>query len=398
MKWVCCFLSALLLCVSPCFAQTPAIDQAPAPCFFSDWTKLGDTSALTEYREVFPTALLSEKPENNLVPLAVFVPRSPGPHPAVLILHYWGAVDLKIERELAESLGTHGIASAIMTLPYHLERAPAGYRSGALAVTADPVHIRFTLTESVLDARRALDFLSSRPEFDHERLGIAGTSLGSIVSSVLFAVDRRASHAAFILGGADLAHIIWNSSRVVPEREVFRRDGYTEEKLRTQLKSIEPLEYLPRRKTGTAFVVGGKFDTVIPRRSTDELIQALPRAQTLWLDTGHYGGIFIQARLMREVGNYFERSFSGKVYNPPKAIYFPTVRLGAELSPGDGFDISAGIDFFRRRDAQSPVGTFLITPRGPRLFLGQGIDRSVSIGVLLTTKHVRPAILWSVVL
>lgn len=376
----------------------PPIDQVPQPYTFQDWSKVGEDSNYTEYREVFDTPLPSDKPTNNRVPLALFLPKSKGPFPAVLILHYWGAVDLKIERELAYNLANHGIASAIMTLPYHLERAPAGYRSGALAVTADPVHIRFTLTESVFDARRAIDFLESRPEFDHQRLGIAGTSLGSIVSSLVYAVDPRPSHAAFILGGVDLADIIWNSSRVVPERETFRRDGYTEDKLRKELKTVEPMEFLSRRKDGTAFVVGGKFDTVIPRRATDELIEALPNPQVLWLDTGHYGGIFVQGRLMKEVGDYFDRSFTGRTYVPPKAIYFPTVRLGAEFGFGEGFDISVGADFFRRKNGMSPVGTFLLTPRGPRIFLGQGIDRSVSIGLLLTTKRVSPAILWSVVL
>lgn len=379
-------------------AQLPPLDQAPPPQPFTQWQKVGEEANLTEFREVYPTPLLSDKRENNLVPLDIFVPKTPGPHPVVLILHYWGAVDLKIERELAYSLAAHGVAGAIMTLPYHLERAPAGYRSGALAVTAEPAHIRFTLTESVLDARRAIDFLTSRPEFDAGKIGIAGTSLGSIVASAVYAVDPRPSHAAFILGGVDLANIIWNSSRVVPEREAFRKDGYTESKLRTELKSIEPLEYLSRRRTGTAFVVGGKFDTVIPRKATDELIQALPNAQTLWLDTGHYGGVFVESRLMREVATYFDRSFSGQTYQPPKAIYFPTVRLGAQFAVGEGFDISAGADFIRRSDAKSPIGTFLITPRGPRIFLGQGIDKSVSLGLLLTTKHVRPAVLWSVVL
>jgi len=381
------------------FAQLPPITQAPPPYAFSNWTRVGTTDHATEYGASFPSPLPSPYPENNLVPLEVFVPDSRGPVPVVLILHYWGASDLKVERALADDLAERGLGSAIMTLPFHLQRTPEGHRSGSMAVTGDPESIKFTIVEAVMDARRSIDFLASRPEFDPKQVGLAGISLGSIIGSAVYGADGRISRAAFMLGGVDLAHILWSSARVVPEREILRKNGYTESTLADDLAPVEPLTLLKSRTAeGNALVVGAKFDTVVPRESTEDLIAALPHVQTLWIDTGHYGGVFVQNRLLREVSKYFAASFGGEAYAPPRRILAPTIRIGADFGLYEGFDIGVGVDFIPRRDLRSPIGTFLLTPRGPRVFLGQGIDRALGIGVLVTPNHVRAAVLWSIVL
>jgi dienelactone hydrolase len=111
--------------------------------------------------------------------------------PVVLITHYWGARDLRAEVSLATELAQLGIGSAIMSLPYHLSRAPKGTRSGDMAIQPDPEKLKATLVQSVLDMRRTLDFLATRPEFRRDQIGLAGTSLGAIVASLAYAVEPR---------------------------------------------------------------------------------------------------------------------------------------------------------------------------------------------------------------
>jgi len=334
-----------------------------------------------------------------VVPLSVFVPtNAKGPVPVVVVLHYWGAPDLKVERALAMELAKSEIGCVTMTLPYHLSRTPEGYRSGALAIQADPERLVTTMTQSLLDVRRAIDFIQSRPEFDKDSIGIAGTSLGSLVAALSFGVEHRIKYAAFVLGGVDLAHIIWTSSRVVAERETLRSNGYSEELLREQLQPIEPKEYLSSREPNTSFVIGARFDTVIPNDATMELIKALPGVKTIWMDTGHYGGVFVENRLLREVSKFFSNKFAQKDYVPPGTLHAPTVRLGADLATGTGFDIVAGFDLLKPKDNHSAFFSLLVSPRGPRAFLGQGIDRGVAVGVIFTTKQPGIGVLWSTVL
>lgn len=316
----------------------------------------------------------------------------------MVILHYWGATDQRIERELARELAANNIAGLMLTLPYHLSRTPKGYRSGELAVQPDPAKLTDTMTQSVQDVRRAIDFIQTRPEFDHTNIGIAGTSLGSIVSILSYAVDTRINVAAFMLGGVDLAHILWHSSRVVQERDALRRRGYTEARMRKELEPIEPLTYLNSRPEGKTFVVGGKFDTVIPRADTEKLIRALPNVKTLWLDTGHYGGVFVQTRIIRTVNNFFTKAFSNTSFTAPKRLFAPTVRFGVQYNTANSLQVAAGIDLWKFNAKGDVFSSILATPKGPELFLGAQLSHGFSLGVFGTPRTVSLGLLWSSVL
>ncbi|MGV3618634.1 MAG: alpha/beta hydrolase family protein [Fimbriimonas sp.] len=382
------------------FAQTlPAIDQVPNPIPFADWEEVSRPEAGIEYLVNFPSPVLTGIEPNDTVPLRVFLPSQRfGPVPVVLVMHYWGALDLRVERTLALELNRRGVAAAVITLPYHLARTPAGYRSGQLAIQPDVDKLKGTMVQAVQDSRRAIEFLRSRPEIDGRQMGIFGTSLGALVSASVYGIDDRLTHGAFLLGGVDLAGILWSSSRVVGQREALRRRGYNEERLREALSPIEPARLLERRKDGSAFVVGGLFDTVVPRRSTERLIALLPSPRVLWIDTGHYGGIFVQRRLMREVANYFATEFTGGVFEPPRRLYAPTVRIGFRLDTANGVDVGVGLDLLKFDARGDNFATLLLTPRGPNVFLGRRVSQGLAIGAFGSTRGGGVGLFWSTVL
>ncbi|MBI1756246.1 MAG: prolyl oligopeptidase family serine peptidase [Fimbriimonas ginsengisoli] len=379
----------------PAFAQT-AIEQPPPQIAFEPWRVVGPAGKGTEMVATFPSPVASPYPVNDTVTLRVFLPPS-GPAPVVLALHYWGATDLRAERALCLELVRRGIAGAYISLPYHLERTPEGSRSGALAIQPDPKALIDTMTQAVLDVRRAVDFLAARPEIRTDAMAIAGTSLGAIVASTVFGLEPRFGAAVFMLGGADLAHILWHSSRVVAEREAMRRNGFTEESVRDELASVEPLRFLPSRANSPALVIRARYDTVIPRHASDELSAALPASKTVWLDTGHYGGVFVQRRLLREAASFFDAFFSRRAYTAPERISAPTARIGVELATEDGANVALGLDV-ARPGAHSLQTTLLLTTRGLRLFLGVPLEKGVSAGFVLKPERPGVGLLWSVVL
>ncbi|MCC7229793.1 MAG: alpha/beta hydrolase family protein [Fimbriimonadaceae bacterium] len=373
--------------------------QPVPPLIFEPWKLVSETDSSREYSVSFPSPDTSPVPENNVVPVRAFVPTlGSAPHPVVLILHFWGARDLKVERSLAGQLARRGIASVIMALPYHLGRTPPGKRSGELAIQPDPAALRATMTQAVRDVKRTVDFIASRSEFDGSRIGISGTSLGALVASLAYGTESRFSRAAFVLGGMDLAQILWSSSLLVEARDALRRRGFTENRLRFELAEVEPLTYIGTRKSDQPFIIGGRFDTVIPTSATDALIGSFEHPKVLWLETGHYGGIFVQSRILKEVANYFQAEFGGNAYVAPKRIFVPTLRIGVEGSTSNGMDIGVGIDLWKSNRSGDWMGTGLITPRGPQLFLGYRVSAGLSIGASIGTKRVGAAIFWSRVL
>jgi hypothetical protein len=373
--------------------------DSPPKITFSDWKQIAQYDSGIEYLETFPSPVTSGYPRNDLVPLRVFVPtNSNGPAPVVLLAHYLGATDLKAESALAADLNERGLAAAILTLPYHMERTPQGARSGVMAVQPDPIKLEQMMYQSEQDARRAMDFLDEKKEFSHTGYGFSGISLGALVAELTYAVDKRVDYATFALGGADFAHIIWNSSRVVMQKDVLRQEGWTEPKLRKALEAVEPLSYLPKATPSQTFVIEGKYDTVVPRQSTEELIEKLGSPKILRLQTGHYGGVFVEGKILRTVADFFSTTMKGEAFMPPSHFSSFTLRIGGLLATPQGAVLGAGIDIFHLDPAGTRFGTIFISPRGPRLFVGQGLGSGLSIGVVGSTRGVGAGVMWSIVL
>ena len=381
--------------------QGPAA-LTPAPVAFEPWREIDRDDAIREFVETFPSAFVSGVPENDTVPLRILLPRSAaGPVPVVLVTHYWGASDLRAERALGEDLAARGIAAAILTLPYHLSRTPKGRRSGELAIVPDVPVLRGTIQQAVLDVRRSMDFLDSRGEFQKAPRGISGTSLGALVGILSYGVDSRITHAAFILGGADFAGILWNSSRVQPQRDALRRRGYTEARLRGELADVEPLTYLPRAAPGRTFLISAKYDTVVPGGNSALLAKALGDPLRVQIDTGHYGGIFVQRKALREVARFFGDEMTGTAYVPPRRLVSPTLRVGAIYALPNGFDLAGGLDLFHFDPRGDGFASLMITARGPQVFLGRMVLPGFSLGAFGRFAGHSPlgfGVFWSAVL
>lgn len=366
---------------------------------FDPWRLAERTDDSEEFVAKFPSAYSSGVVVNDTVTLRVVLPRAvPRPVPIVLILHYWGAKDLLVERSLAAQLVAKGVGAAILTLPYHLERTPAGLSSGELAIQPEPAKLIATSEQSVMDVRRAIDFLQTRKEVDPRRIGISGVSLGAIVSSLSFAVEDRIKRGAFLLGGTDLAGILWKSSRTVPQRDAMRRKGVTEEALRDALKPIEPETYLPTLDARRAFVVYGLYDPVVPPGNSKRLIERLNDPAVLALDTGHYGGFLVQRRLFREVATFFDLELRDRRYDPPKKLLAPTTRVGLSATALDGVEVVLGIDLVKFDPQGRHTISFLLSPRTPSVFWGVEVSKGLSLGLQATPSRTAPGLFWSTVL
>lgn len=336
---------------------------------------------------------------NNTVEVRVIVPRDAvRPVPVVILLHYWGARNVSVEERIAKRLNAFGIASAILTLPYHMSRSPPGVLSGELAMKADTAHLRLVVTQAVWDVRRLIDWIEEQSELDASRIAVAGTSVGAVIGSLVYSVDERVGSAALLLPGGDLAHQIWTSSVLVPIRLEFRRQGYTLERLREELASVEPLNYATPDLGNDVLIVAAKFDEVVPPEDARKLIAAYGEPQSIWLDTGHYGGALIEWRLNRLVAEYMHAKFSGQPFNPPGSLGELTIRIGIQYNPDYKLTLAAGVDLWRSGRPLNLFVTGLATTEGFLIFAGRPFGRGFSAGVTLTQRRATWGIFWGFVL
>jgi dienelactone hydrolase len=116
----------------------------------------------------------------------LFLPETgAGPFPSVVLLHGSGGIESGREMAYGRWLADHGIAA--FALDYYLPRG----------VTPEMEYMLKTVTvtefDIVADAYAALEILSTHPDVDATRIGVAGFSYGGVAARL--ALDRRIHHA-----------------------------------------------------------------------------------------------------------------------------------------------------------------------------------------------------------
>lgn len=350
----------------------------------------------------FPS--LMETPEfarNQTVYAEVFIPHREARMPAVVILHSWGVHKPDIEISLARFLARRGFVAAVMTLPYHVQRTPEGYLSGELMIVPDISRMRQSMRQAVLDTRRLIDWLQEHPQVSADRVGLIGISLGAIVGALVLGVEHRIQAGVLVLGGGNLAHILWRSPLTMNIRADLRQLGYNYERLKQEVSAEEPLTYLRRQYGERVLMINGRYDLVIPREDASALRDALGEGPILWLNTGHYAPALVKDALF----DLIERFLSSRLkqdenvpFRLPATLGEPTLRVGVLYSREWGARVSIALDIWRwEREGRAGV-SLQVSPRNLSLLVGGKILPSLQGGIELSTRSPSGYLLFHFVL
>ncbi len=250
--------------------------------------KKADLIAVTHHHLTFPSAVVTETPENNTVHAEYYQPRGDSKHPALVILHHLGG-SMQAEEIIGGMLAADGIACLLVWMPYYEERAPKDGRHKEDIFSADLDSSRSVTRQAILDVRRAGDWLSSRPEVDGKQVGIMGISLGAIIGSMVEGIDLHFRKSALVLGGGDLAEIVFHDSNETEDaKKAFEAKGITIEKLREAWKGMDPITFAGRARKTDILMINGKRDEIIPRDCTERLNAAFGGPEIKWYPATHY--------------------------------------------------------------------------------------------------------------
>lgn len=171
-----------------------------------------------------------------LVPGYFEVPRrGKPPYPCVLLMHGWsGSKDNWWEDgnyisggEMADALLGAGYAVLALDASAHGERqAENGYAVvNTYNEPGDPPHknyftLREIVTQTVIDYRRGIDYLATRPEVDMSRIGALGYSMGGFDVWALMAVEPRVKAAVSVV-----APVVWSADPVLATGSYARGIG-----------------------------------------------------------------------------------------------------------------------------------------------------------------------------
>jgi dienelactone hydrolase len=217
------------------------------------------------------------------------LPPGAGPHATVLVFPI-RAGNHVVSEALAKALVNRGYAAVWMERRRSLfgeddNRAPGDFA----AFAAD-------LSNFVLDARRLIAWLATRPEVDRARIATAGVSLGGILAVDLLAQEPLVRAGFFVMAGGGLPEILRDSRdgdlvhfrERAFEAELFVDGEDLARQARPYTDPIDPLTWAQRIEPEQVLLISARYDQVIAPERTEALWRALGRPRWYTVPTGHY--------------------------------------------------------------------------------------------------------------
>ena len=242
----------------------------------------------------FPSAHVTPHPENNIVTARWFPAQDEPPlgvkrgrGRAVLVLPQWNS-DAGGHVGLSKLLARFGVSALRISLPYHDARMPPELTRADYIVSSNVARTVQVCRQAVLDARRAIQWLSDQ---GFERIGILGTSLGSCLSLLTSAHEPRIRVQALNHVSPWFADVVWRGLSTRHVREGL--NGHIElDQLRRLWRPISPYCYLDRVRDKMTLLVYAKYDLTFPVDLSQQLVGEFSRRglphQVAVLPCGHY--------------------------------------------------------------------------------------------------------------
>lgn len=346
-----------------------------------------------------PSARPSGKAANDIIWVQYYAAQFPRsrPAPAVVLVHALaeksGGFTERYMRRLARDLAARGIGCALMTLPFHKQRALADGQPylrhfAGPDVSADVA----ALDQSASDVSTVADWLAARPDVDARRLGAVGISIGAIVVHLAMGRDARLAAGVALLGGGNLLDLYHHS---LPIRLFggFSPGLLTPGALR-RLQRVDPAVYRPTRPRRVLMVAAAR-DLYVPPANAAFLWNALGRPPIQWTDTNHFAPFLAEPSVARTAAAFLVVAWSGEG-TPVPSVSVPTLKIG----------LVTGLDSALMPAVQWQFHTFATRPdhmallhadaglsgRGPFAVLAVTVSPFIDVGVAqrLGAKAPRP--------
>jgi uncharacterized protein len=250
-----------------------AVTNLPTP----EWNKLraaydypSNAPQIEEFPKPHPNAMMLKLRftgvDNKPVEGVFLRPKAEGTYPCALLLHGLTNNKETAVKMFGDKLLAHNIAILALDAPEHGVQSTPNKRMWSRKLVA------YAVREGNRNYRRALDWLTERNDVDASRIGLIGYSMGSIMGSILGAVDDRISAFVFCVGGDPLRVL----ARVTP---VAQREA---------LLYASPSLYIQHITPRPIVFFNGKQDVVIVRPAASLLHNAAkdPK-QVVWYNGGH---------------------------------------------------------------------------------------------------------------
>ncbi len=245
-------------------------------------------SGVNVYNLTFPSPVKSAIPENDTVYAEYFVPSSASAGdkvPAAIVLDILDGAAV-VARGEAVWLAQHGIASLFVHMAHYGPRRPPGSKVRMLSPNIE--QSMAAIRQTVLDCRCATSWLASRPEVDASRLGLVGTSLGSIIGANVAGAEPRLKNVCLVLPAGGLVDALYDHPKAKPYTPLLMLAG-GKNAVKKVVAPADPITYAPQLKERNLLMIAASRDDVLPPSAAKALWEACGKQRIIWFDSTHVG-------------------------------------------------------------------------------------------------------------
>ena len=215
--------------------------------------------------------------------------KSATPCPAVIVMHGSGGdKNANYVSLVCSEMCRRGYAAISIDGQYRGDRAKPG-KTGDLR--PDSYAMRDIWVQDVVDLRRAVDYLQSRPDIDKNKIGFVGFSMGAMLGSTLGGVEERISCFLLAVPGGGFVELAKNVDKypllkekwpIVVSPEVMKR-------VEEFASVTDPIYFVGRIEPRPLLVLVAKQDEIIPYAATKALIEAghIKPSNVMTIASGH---------------------------------------------------------------------------------------------------------------
>lgn len=219
------------------------------------------------------------------VPGLLSTPKGKENVPCAVFLHGYGGSKEDII-EAAGPVAAEGYALMAIDAEYHGERR----EEGKALYSPDMNQSRNGMIQTIIDLRRAVDYLETRPEIDTEKIGYVGGSMGGILGAIFIGVEPRVKVAALLVAGGNMSLMIRESQHhTMPSiREHLETQGISYEELQEFLDPVDPINLIANFSPRPVVFHLGRYDRIVPTEAGEQLYRMAGEPKSVyWYDSGH---------------------------------------------------------------------------------------------------------------
>lgn len=245
-----------------------------------------DLDVVEERARTTPTARATEVEyttfDGDRVPAAFTAPRAGGSYRCVI---FQGGLASTREHQVYLAGQLTGRGYAVLSIDPRFSGERATRDVDPMTAAQDPELLARLIRQTVIDLRRALDYLESQPECEDGGVDYIGVSLGAILGSALAGADERVRSAALIAAGGDWRKLILGTDEFLTGLE--RRPREFAAGLE-RLAPLDPSRWVKRISPRPVLIVNGRADHTVARSAAKALQEAAAEPkEVFWFPGGH---------------------------------------------------------------------------------------------------------------